>query len=63
MTNKQWLNTLPEEDFTNALYDYDDDIECKCCAAYSPDTDCHHHCREGFIAWLKQDHKEEENDK
>lgn len=59
MTNKQWLNTLSEEDLTNALYNYDDNIECKCCAVYSPDTDCRCHCREGFIAWLKQEHKED----
>lgn len=63
MIYKQWLNTLLEEDFTNALYYHDDAIEYKCCAAYFPDTDCHHHhCREGFIARPKQEHKEDNND-
>lgn len=61
MTNREWLNSLTEEDFANTLYEYDDNIECKCCVAYSIDTACFNHCKEGFIAWLKQEHKDEQN--
>lgn len=59
MTNKQWLSTLEDEKLAKLLFDYDDYVPCNCCTGYPKEASCFNYCREGFIDWLKQDHKEQ----
>lgn len=53
MTNREWLNGLNDEDFCTAL----EQIDCSLCAFYG---DCKgKQCRDGFVVWLKKEHKED----
>lgn len=60
MTNRQWLETLTDEEFVKVMYG-----SCRYCVANGNIEECKSiSCRDGRIEWLKQEHKheEEEND-
>jgi hypothetical protein len=53
MTNREWLNSLSDEDFCTAL----EQVDCRLCAFYG---DCKgKQCRDGFVEWLREEHKED----
>lgn len=53
MTNREWLNSLSDENFCTAL----EQIDCRLCAFYG---DCKgKQCRDGFVEWLKKEHEED----
>ena len=52
MTNREWLNSLSDENFCTAL----EQIDCRLCAFYG---DCKgKQCRDGFVEWLKKEHED-----
>ncbi len=54
MTNREWLNSLSDDDFCTAL----EQIDCRLCAFYG---DCKgKQCRDGFIVWMKKEHEDGE---
>ena len=56
MTNREWLNSLSDEDFWMALKP----IDCMMCAF---DGDCGgKRCLDGFVAWLREEHKDGEEE-
>jgi hypothetical protein len=52
MTNREWLNSLSNEDFCTAL----EQIDCRLCAFYGDCKD--KQCRDGFVEWLKKEHED-----
>lgn len=54
MTNREWLETLSDEEFTRVMW-----YSCECCAGYGSLKECFKQpsCREGRLKWLKQEHK------
>lgn len=59
MTNREWLNTLTDEEFAQKMW-----YSCECCAGESDLKKCRRQvsCREGRLKWLKQEHKFEEKE-
>ncbi len=66
MTNRQWLESLSDEELANVLYDIADN---KCCdIAYCDTVEdengylvCDWNCKEGVRKWLQAEHKETDN--
>lgn len=67
MTNREWLQTLTDEEFAKWNYE----ISCGMCA-YNPERGIcesisyltnfdQNHCIDGITKWLKQEHKEDWN--
>lgn len=56
MTNREWLQTLNDEEFTQIMW-----YSCECCVAYGNREKCLNDmdCRDGRLKWLKQEHKED----
>ena len=52
MTNREWLDSLSDEDFMKIMW-----LSCKCCI-YS-DTECDLSCAISRAKWLQAEHKEE----
>ena len=53
MTNREWLNSLSDEDFCTVL----EQIDCRLCVFYG---DCvGKQCRDGFVEWLRKEHEED----
>jgi len=55
MTNREWLNSLPNEEFANYMIS-----TCKCCAYDKEDKcllDIGLKCNIGLVKWLKQKHR------
>lgn len=52
MTNREWLNSLSDEDFCTAL----EQVDCRLCAFYG---NCKgKQCRDGFVVWLRKEHED-----
>ena len=62
MTNREWLETLTDEELIKLLYDKDDSISCDVCSRRSPKLECTPYCKDGMKEWLNQQHKEKEDD-
>lgn len=63
MTNREWLNSLTDEELAEIQHDHDMWIGCKCCAFDRGDYNCRlTSCEQGTINWLKAKHKEKGND-
>lgn len=58
MTNREWLQTLTDEEFTKIIL-----YSCECCIGRGNKKKClaQPSCREGMLKWLKQEHKEDDN--
>lgn len=55
MTNREWLQTLTDEEFVKVMYG-----SCMYCAANGNIKECEStSCRDGRIEWLKQEYKQE----
>lgn len=56
MTNREWLQTLTDEEFARMMW-----YSCECCAGHGDLKKCHKQpsCRDGRLKWLKQKHKED----
>ena len=56
MTNREWLQTLTDEEFVKVMCG-----SCSNCVANGNIKECEAiSCRDGRIEWLKQEHKEDE---
>lgn len=51
--NREWLNSLSDEDFADLVKE----PGCTCCGYYGKRWE--KSCRDGFLAWLKKEHKED----
>lgn len=59
MTNREWLQTLTDEEFVQLMC-----YSCECCTGHTDLEKCNKMlCRDGRIEWLKQEHKENSDDK
>lgn len=60
MTNREWLNTLTDEEFVRMMW-----CSCECCVAQGNMKECRKQasCNEGRLRWLKKEHEESDNDK
>lgn len=59
ITNREWLETLPDEEFVKVMYG-----SCRNCVANGNIKECESiSCRDGRIKWLKQEYKENSDDK
>lgn len=58
MTNREWLETLTDEEFTRMMW-----YSCDCCVGQGDLKICHKQpsCRDGRLKWLKQEHKENDS--
>ena len=58
MTNREWLQTLTDKEFTRIVW-----YSCECCVGRGDKKECRKQtsCREGRLKWLKQEHKEADN--
>lgn len=56
MTNREWLETLTDEEFARMMW-----YSCECCAGQGNLKECYKQpsCREGRLKWLQQEHKED----
>lgn len=55
MTNREWLQTLTDEEFVQIMC-----YSCDCCTGHTDLEKCNKMlCRDGRIEWLKQEHKED----
>lgn len=53
MTNREWLQTLTDEEFARIVR------SCKCCIGQTDIEKCSELlCSDGCIEWLKQEHTE-----
>lgn len=60
MTNREWLQTLTDEEFVQIMWCY----SCDCCTGHTDLEKCNKMlCRDGRIEWLKQEYKENSDDK
>lgn len=59
MTNREWLETLTDEELIKLLYSRDDGINCDVCSRRSSKLECTPYCRDGMKEWLNQQHEEE----
>ena len=58
MTNREWLETLPDEEFVKVMCG-----SCRNCVANDNIKECEAiSCRDGRIKWLQEEHKESDND-
>lgn len=58
MTNREWLQTLTDEEFVRIMCS-----SCESCTGHTDLEKCNKMlCRDGRIEWLKQEHKENNND-
>lgn len=56
MTNREWLETLTDEEFVRLMC-----YSCESCTGHTDPEKCNTMlCRDGHIEWLKQEHKEDE---
>lgn len=62
MTNREWLQTLTDEELIKLLYSNDDGINCDVCSRRSSKLECTPYCRDGMKEWLNQQHEENEDD-
>lgn len=59
MTNREWLKTLTDEEFVRLMC-----YSCKSCTRRTDFEKCNTmFCIDGHIEWLKQEHKENSDDK
>lgn len=59
MTNREWLQTLTDEKFVRLMC-----YSCESCTGHTDFEKCNTMlCRDGHIEWLKQEHKENSDDK
>lgn len=59
MTNREWLSTLTDEEFVRIMCS-----SCESCTGHTSIEKCNSMlCRDGRIEWLKQEHKEDSDDK
>lgn len=59
MTNREWLQTLTDEEFVQIMC-----YSCECCTGHTSIKKCNTMlCRDGRIEWLKQEYKENSDDK
>lgn len=59
MTNREWLSTLTDEEFVRLMC-----YSCESCTGHTDFEKCNTMlCRDGHIEWLKQEHKENSDDK
>ena len=58
MTNREWLQTLTDEEFARKMW-----YACECCVGQGDLKKCWRQksCREGRLKWLKKEHKEDDN--
>lgn len=53
MTNREWIESLSDEEFAKITW-----LSCKCCIYGS--TECELSCAIGRAEWLQAEHKEKE---
>lgn len=59
MTNREWLQTLTDEEFVRLMC-----YSCESCTGHTDFEKCNTMlCTDRHIEWLKQEHKENNNDK
>lgn len=59
MTNREWVQTLTDEEFVRIMCS-----SCESCTGHTSIEKCTSMlCRDGHIEWLKQEHKENSDDK
>lgn len=59
MTNREWINSLSNEQLVKLMRTFKDD-SCEFCA-YSGAAECGY-CFDGQVAWLEQEHDDESFD-
>lgn len=57
MTNREWLNSLSDEE----LADKFGGINCSTCRVFCDYPQNIGDCHKGFVLWLKEEHFDEEN--
>ena len=59
MTNREWLNTLSDEEFVEIMI-----YSCRSCVGDGSLEKCHRQpsCKDGKLKWLHEKHKENNND-
>ena len=55
MTNREWLESLSDEELTEALHEHfrDTNSPCMMCV-YEFGQGCDLNCKDGFLKWLKR---------
>ena len=63
MTNREWLESLSDEELAGLLYDCDIDAPCEYCEyRYNADCVMDYDCmgtKKAWIRWLEAEHEEE----